>query len=42
MNNSNEKIRVFNKLSKVILTLVFTIWALGEIAYYIGRYVNCS
>lgn len=41
MEKLEEKKIVFNEFSKITLTIVFTILALGEIAYYIGRYLNC-
>lgn len=41
MNDLKETDIVINKFSIIILILVFTIWALGEIAYFIGRYINC-
>jgi len=39
--NAKEINIVFSKYSVIILIIVFTIWTLGEIAYFIGKSVNC-
>ena len=36
-----EKETVLNEFSKIAIILVFTILALGEAAYHIGKYLNC-